>query len=64
MFSAGVGFAHSVIAYKSTRKGISKLQANDEVLKADLNANWEVLGEAVQTLLRKHGVPNAYELLK
>jgi adenylosuccinate lyase len=60
----GLGFAHSMIAYRSVRKGITKLQVNDAALNADLDKNWEVLGEAIQTLLRKHGSPNAYERLK
>jgi adenylosuccinate lyase len=53
-----------MIAYRSVRKGITKLQVNDVALAADLDKNWEVLGEAIQTLLRKHGSPNAYERLK
>ena len=60
----GVGMAHSLIAYKSTLRGISKLEVNEAAMAADLDANWEVLGEAVQTVMRRRGVPNPYEQLK
>jgi adenylosuccinate lyase len=60
----GVGIAHTVIALDATRKGLSKLQLNPEVLEADLDANWEVLAEPIQTVMRRHGIANPYEKLK
>ena len=60
----GACLAYSVLSYKSALKGISKLQLNPERLEHDLDDSWEVLSEAVQTVMRKHGVTNAYEILK
>lgn len=60
----GVGLAHVMIGLKSLQKGIGKLEANPEALNADLEANWEVLGEAVQTVMRRYGIDGAYEKLK
>ncbi len=60
----GVGIAHSVIAYQSILKGVVKLEANPELMAAELDANWEVLGEAIQTVMRRHGIEQAYEQLK
>jgi adenylosuccinate lyase len=60
----GVGIAHSVIAYHSLIRGIGKLEANPERLRQDLDANWEVLAEAVQTVMRRYGVAEPYEKLK
>ena len=60
----GVGIAHSLIAYASSRRGLAKLEVNPERLAADLDANWEVLGEAVQTVMRRYGLENPYEQLK
>jgi len=60
----GVGLAHSEIAYQSLLKGLGKLQINDERLVADLDANWEVLAEAVQTVMRRYGIEEPYEKLK
>ena len=60
----GVGIAHSSIAFQSLEKGIKKLEANSERLAADLDDNWEVLGEAIQTVMRRHGLPDPYERLK
>lgn len=60
----GVGFAHTLIAYQATRKGISKLQVNEENLLAELDANWEVLAEPVQTVMRRYGIEKPYEKLK
>lgn len=62
--SMGVGLAHSLIAYQSSLKGISKLEANPERLAADLNQAWEVLAEAVQTVMRRYGIEEPYEKLK
>ncbi|GAA6206602.1 adenylosuccinate lyase [Thalassotalea sp. SU-HH00458] len=60
----GVGFAHSLIAYGATLKGISKLQVNEENLLAELDSNWEVLAEPVQTVMRRYGIEKPYEKLK
>ncbi|MBT7369476.1 MAG: adenylosuccinate lyase, partial [Gammaproteobacteria bacterium] len=60
----GVGLAYSLIAYRSTLKGLSKLELNEKALAADLDASWEVLAEPIQTIMRKHGVPEPYEKLK
>ena len=60
----GLGFAWSVIAYQATAKGLSKLEADPARLDADLEANWEVLAEPIQTVMRRHGVEKPYEKLK
>ncbi|MEW6312202.1 MAG: lyase family protein, partial [Pseudomonadota bacterium] len=60
----GVGFAHSVIAYEASLKGIGKLELNASRLADDLDACWEVLAEPVQTVMRRYAVENAYEKLK
>jgi len=60
----GVGIAHSAIAYQSAVRGLDKLEANAEVLEGDLDANWEVLGEAIQTVMRRYGIEQPYERLK
>ncbi len=60
----GVGIGHSVVAYHSLLRGISKLEADADRLAADLEANWEVLAEAVQTVMRRYGVDKPYERLK
>jgi adenylosuccinate lyase len=60
----GVGFGYTLLASDSCLKGIGKLEVNAERLKQDLDQNWEVLAEAVQTLMRRHGVEQAYEKLK
>ncbi|MAK67699.1 MULTISPECIES: adenylosuccinate lyase [unclassified Methylophaga] len=60
----GVGFAHSLLAYSSALKGISKLEAAPEVMAADLDANWELLAEPIQTVMRRYGIENPYEKLK
>lgn len=60
----GVGFAYSVIAYESTLKGLSKLELNQTALEHDLDSSWEVLAEAIQTVMRRYGVPEPYEKLK
>lgn len=62
--NVGVGVGHGVLAYDSFLKGLSKLEADPERLNADLEANWEVLAEAVQTVMRRHGVDEPYEKLK
>ncbi len=60
----GVGFGHALIAYAATLKGISKLQVNEENLRAELDQNWEVLAEPVQTVMRRYGIEKPYEKLK
>ncbi|MDT8440242.1 MAG: adenylosuccinate lyase [Desulfuromonadales bacterium] len=60
----GVGFGYSMIAYRSTLKGLGKLQLNREKLAADLDGAWEVLAEPIQTVMRKAGVDKPYEKLK
>jgi len=60
----GVGFGHALIAYQATLKGISKLQVNEESLAAELDSNWEVLAEPVQTVMRRYGIEKPYEKLK
>ena len=60
----GVGVAHSLIAYQSILRGLGKLEADPIALQRDLDANWEVIGEAIQTVMRRHGVPQPYEQLK
>jgi adenylosuccinate lyase len=60
----GVAFSYSLIAYYSIAKGNDKLQINKAALADDLNSNWEVLAEAIQTVMRRYSVPNAYEQLK
>ena len=64
MRNLGVAFAYSLIAYQAIAKGNDKVQINKRALKHDLDANWEVLGEAIQTVMRRYEVPNAYEQLK
>ena len=60
----GVPMGHVLIALTSVRKGLGKLTLNDERLRADLEANWAVVAEAIQNVLRREGVPNPYEQLK
>ncbi len=60
----GVPFAHSVIAYKSLLKGLDKLIVNEIKIRKELNENWAVVSEAIQTILRREGYPNPYEALK
>jgi len=62
--STGVAVAHCVIACESCLKGISKLQLNEVRTAADLNSSWEVLAEALQTVMRRYGIEKPYEKLK
>jgi adenylosuccinate lyase len=62
--NVGVAFGHSLLGWVAASRGLDRLEADPERLAADLDANWEVLGEAVQTVLRRYGVPDAYEQLK
>ncbi|MEM9243210.1 MAG: adenylosuccinate lyase [Pseudomonadota bacterium] len=60
----GMGFAYSAIAYQSLSKGIEKIEINAEKMADDLDNNWEVLAEAIQTVMRRYGIADAYEQLK
>jgi len=60
----GVGLAHSSIAYQACLKGLAKLDVNRQAMAADLDANWEVLAEAIQTVMRRYGIAEPYEKLK
>jgi adenylosuccinate lyase len=60
----GVPFAHTLIALLSLERGINKLLINKDVIATDLEKNWEVVAEAIQTILRREGYPNPYEALK
>jgi adenylosuccinate lyase len=60
----GTAFGHSQVALDSLAKGLGKLTVNPERLDGDLDASWEVLAEAVQTVMRRYGLPNPYEQLK
>ncbi|WP_219064419.1 adenylosuccinate lyase [Pseudomonas sp. UMAB-08] len=60
----GVGFAHSIIAYEASLKGISKLELNAQKIAAELDACWEVLAEPIQTVMRRYNIENPYEKLK
>lgn len=60
----GVPLAHTIIAIKSTLKGLNKLIINQEAIEKDLEKNWAVVAEAIQTVLRREGYPNPYEALK
>lgn len=60
----GVAFAYALIAYQSIAKGNEKLHINKQALKRDLVANWEILSEAIQTVMRRYHVPNAYEQMR
>ncbi len=62
--NVGVALGHSLLAYESCLKGLSKLEADTSRMLADLEVNWEVLGEAVQTVMRRYGLPDPYEQLK
>jgi len=60
----GVPFAHIMIAIASTARGLRKLLLNPQAIQDDLEANWAVVGEAIQTILRREAYPNPYEALK
>lgn len=62
--NVGVPIAHSLIAFKSIEKGIGKLLLNEAAIERDLENNWPVVAEAIQTILRSIGYPNPYETLK
>jgi len=60
----GTAFGHTLVALESLKKGLGKLTINADRLAADLDASWEVLAEAVQTVMRRYGLPEPYEQLK
>ena len=60
----GVGFGYALLAYDSCLRGLDKLEVNAARLEQDLDANWEVLAEPVQTVMRRYGIENPYEQLK
>ncbi len=60
----GVPLAHTIIAFKSLLRGLNKIMVNHEKLEQDLQKNWMVVAEAIQTILKREGITNAYELLK
>jgi adenylosuccinate lyase len=60
----GTAFGHTLVALESLKKGLGKLNVNAEHIAADLDASWEVLAEAVQTVMRRYGLPEPYEQLK
>jgi len=62
--NVGVPFAHTILAFQSTLKGLNKLLLNKEKFEQDLENNWAVVAEAIQTILRREGYPNPYEALK
>ena len=62
--NVGTPFGHSLIGFQSTLKGLGKLLLNEEKIKTDLENNWTVVAEAIQTILRREGYPNPYEALK
>jgi len=62
--NVGVPFAHTIIAFKATLKGLGKLLLNEAKFESDLENNWAVVAEAIQTILRRENYPNPYETLK
>ncbi len=64
MRNLGAAFAHSAMAWRSAQAGLARIEPDANCIAADLAAHWEVLAEAVQTVMRAHGVPGAYERLK
>jgi adenylosuccinate lyase len=64
MRNIGVPLAHTIIAFKSLIKGFNKLMLNTQAIQNDLDNNWAVISEAIQTILRREGYPKPYETLK
>ncbi|HEY5667829.1 MAG TPA: hypothetical protein VIR03_01560, partial [Candidatus Saccharimonadales bacterium] len=62
--SLGEAFAHTLIAHKSLQKGLAGITANPDKMLADLDANWPVLTEAVQSVMRRYGIADAYDTIK
>lgn len=64
MRNIGVPIAHTLLAFKSLLRGLDKLIVNEEAISCDLESNWSVVSEGIQTILRREGYPNPYEALK
>jgi adenylosuccinate lyase len=62
--NVGVAIGHAVLAYRSLETGLGKIELDERRLAEDLDRAWEVLGEALQTVMRAHGIPDAYDRLK
>jgi adenylosuccinate lyase len=62
--NVGVAIGHSVLSYGSLERGLDKIELDQRRVAEDLDRAWEVLGEAVQTVMRAHGIPDAYDRLK
>lgn len=62
--NVGVAFGHTFLAWQSTCKGMNKLEANQTLISSDLNQHWEILGEAIQTVMRRYHIEQPYEKLK
>jgi adenylosuccinate lyase len=62
--NVGVALGHTLVAWRSALRGLAKIDADPVRISGDVSSAWEVLGEAVQTVLRAQGVPDGYELLK
>ena len=62
--NVGVALGHALIGWTALRRGLAKLEVDDARLDADLDANWEVLAEPIQTVMRRYGLPEPYEQLK
>ena len=60
----GVGIGYALVAFESTLKGLNKLAVNQQTINADLDNNWQILAESIQTVMRRYGVPDSYEKLK
>jgi adenylosuccinate lyase len=60
----GVALGHTVLGWSALRQGLAKLDVDERRIAADLDATWEVLAEAIQTVMRRHGLPEPYEQLK
>jgi len=60
----GVALGHTVLGWTALRQGLARLDADTALIAADLDDNWEVLAEAIQTVMRRHGLPEPYEQLK
>jgi adenylosuccinate lyase len=64
MRNLGVALGHAVLAYRSLEAGLAQVELDESRLAEDLHGAWEVLAEAVQTVMRVHGIPHAYDRLK
>lgn len=64
MRNLGTAFGHSLMSAMEIQKGLNKIKFNHEKIINDLNNNWQILGEAIQTILRKYNIPNSYDMIK